>query len=150
MAGQFLYLLTSTKIYSNLSTMALHRKWHGKLSKGQVMRNKKNTRSIYLDEEIQIIQNAALKSGIDVYETDTYTRKKGQGVGHCGKATFRDLREVKRALFVIRTKRAAIEAEGEISKRQEKRYYFCNRCHAFHITSKADRFEVAVNYVQAA
>ena len=130
--------------------MALHPKWHNKLLKGQVMRNTKNIRSIYLDEEIQIIRNAALKSGIDVYETDSYTRKRGQGVGHCGKAVFRDLEEVKHALFVIRTKRASIEAEGEISKRQEKRYYFCNRCHAFHITSKADRFEVAVNYVQAA
>ena len=114
------------------------------------MRNTKNTRSIYLDEEIQIIQNAAMNSGIDVYETDSYKRKRGQGVGHCGKAVFRDLDEVKRALFIIRTKRISVEAEGEISKRQEKRYYFCNRCHAFHITSKADRFEVAVNYVQAA
>ncbi len=145
-----MYFLTSTKFYSNLSTMPLHLKWNYKLPKGQVMRNTKNIRSIYLDEEIQIIQNAALKSGIDVYETDSHTRKRGQGVGHCGKALFRDLEEVKHALFVIRTKRMSIEAEGEIAKRQEKRYYFCNRCHAFHITSKADRFEVAVNYVQAA
>jgi hypothetical protein len=130
--------------------MPLHLKWNYKLPKGQVMRNTKNTRSIYLDEEIQIIQNAALKSGIDVYETDSHMRKRGHGVGNCGKALFRDLEEVKHALFVIRTKRMSIEAEGEIAKRQEKRYYFCNRCHAFHITSKADRFEVAVNYVQAA
>lgn len=114
------------------------------------MRTTKQIRSIYLDEEIQIIQNAVLNSGIDVYETDCCTRKRGEGVGNCGKAIFRDLDEVKRALFVIRTKRTSIEAEGEISKRQEKRYYFCNRCHAFHITSKADRFEVVVNDVQAA
>jgi hypothetical protein len=114
------------------------------------MRNTKQIRSIYLDEEIQIIQNAALKSGIDLYETDSYTRKRGQGVGHCGKAIFRDLEEAKHALFIIRTKRMSIEADGDIAKRQEKRYYFCNRCHAFHITSKADRFEVAVSYVQAA
>jgi hypothetical protein len=114
------------------------------------MRNTKNIRSIYLDEEILVIQRASLKSGIDIYETDAYSRKRGQGVGHCGKALFRDLEEVKHALFLIRTKRKSIEAEGEISKRQEKRYYFCGRCHAFHITSKADRFEVAVNYVQAA
>ena len=114
------------------------------------MRNTKNVRSIYLDEEIRIIQNAALKSGIDIYETDAYTRKRGQGLGNCGKTIFRDLEQAKRALFLIRTKRKSIEAEGEIAKRQEKRYYFCNRCHAFHITSKADRFEVAVNFVQAA
>lgn len=130
--------------------MALHREWHTKLTKEQIMRNTKIIRSIYLDEEIQIIQNATLQSGIDVYETDSHTRKRGQGLGHCGKANFRDLEEVKDTLFVIRTKRLSIEAEGEISKRQEKRYYFCKRCHAFHITSKADRFEVAVNYVQAA
>ena len=114
------------------------------------MRNTKNIRSIYLDDEMRIIQNAALKSGIDIYETDAHTRKRGSGVGNCGKAIFRDLEEVKRALFLIRTKRMSIEAEGEIAKRQEKRYYFCNRCHAFHITSKADRFEVVVNYDQAA
>jgi hypothetical protein len=114
------------------------------------MTNTKIVRSIYLDEEIRLIQSTALKSGIDIYETDSHTRKRGQGVGHCGKAVFRDLEEVKQALFLIRSKRISIEAEGEISKRQEKRYYFCNRCHAFHITSKADRFEVAVNYVQAA
>jgi len=104
------------------------------------MRNTKNIRSIYLDEEIQIIQNATLKSCIDIYETDAYTHKRGQGVGHCGKAIFRDLEEAKFALLVIRTKRMAIEAEGEVSKRQEKRYYFCNRCHAFHLTSKASSF----------
>lgn len=114
------------------------------------MTSTKNVRSIYLDDEIQLIQTAALKSGIDVYETDSYTRKRGQGMGQCGKAVFRDLEEVKQALFLIRSKRISIEAEGEISKRQEKRYYFCNRCHAFHITSKADRFEVVVNYVKAA
>lgn len=130
--------------------MALHPKWHYKLPKEQVMRNTKKTRSIYLDEEIQIIQKAAINSGIDIYETDAYTRKRGQGVGHCGKALFRDLEDVKHALFMIRAKRKSIEAEGEISKRQEKRYYFCNRCHAFHITSKVDRFEVVVDYVQAA
>ena len=113
------------------------------------MRNTKHIRSIYLDEEIQIIENATLKSGIDIHETDSYTRKRGQGVGHCGKAIFRDLEEVKLALLVIRTKRKSIEAEGEVSKRQEKRYYFCNRCHAFHITSKADRFETVANFVQA-
>jgi hypothetical protein len=129
--------------------MALHLKWHTKLTKEQIMRNTKNVRSIYLDEEIQIIQNATLKSGIDIYETDSHIRKRGQGVGNCGKAVFRDLEEVKHALFVIRTKRISIEAEGEVSKRQEKRYYFCNRCHAFHITSKADRFETAANFVQA-
>ena len=114
------------------------------------MRNTKHIRSIYLDEEIRIIQNAALKSGIDINETDAYSRKRGQGVGHCGKAVFRDLEEVKQALFAIRTKRMSIEAQGEISKRQEKRYYFCYRCHAFHITSKADLFEVVVSFVQAA
>ena len=114
------------------------------------MRNTKNIRSIYLDEEMQIIQNATLKSGIDIYETDSYTRKRGQGVGRCGKAVFRDLEEVKQALFVIRTMRVFIEAEGKISKRQEKRYYFCNRCHAIHITSKADRFAVEVSNAQAA
>ena len=124
--------------------------WHIKLTKGQVMTNTKHIRSIYLDEEIQIIQNATLKSGIDINETDAYSRKRGHGLGHCGKAVFRDLEEVKHALFVIRTRRMSIQAEGEIAKRQEKRYYFCNRCHAFHITSKADRFEVAVSYVQAA
>jgi hypothetical protein len=114
------------------------------------MRNTKDARSIYLDDEMRIIQNAALKSGIDIYETDAHIRKRGSGVGNCGKAIFRDLEEAKHALFLIRTKRKSVEAEGEIAKRQEKRYYFCNRCHAFHITSKADRFEVAVNFVQAA
>ena len=114
------------------------------------MRIAGNIRSIYLDEEILIIQSSALKSGINIHETDAHSRKRGQGVGHCGKALFRDLEEAKQALFAIRTKRNSIEAEGQISKRQEKRYYFCNRCHAFHITSKADRFEVVVDDVQAA
>lgn len=130
--------------------MALQPKRHNEITKEPIMRNTRNIRSIYLDEEIQIIQCAAMKSDIDIRETDAYSRKRGHGLGHCGKAIFRDLEEVKHALFVIRTRRVSIEAEGEIAKRQEKRYYFCNRCHAFHITSKADRFEVAVNYVQAA
>lgn len=114
------------------------------------MRTKKTSRSIYLDEEIFIIQNAVMRSSINIYETEISIRKKGSGVGNCGKAIFRDPEEVKQALFVIRTKRRSIETVGEIAKRQEKRYYFCNRCHAFHLTSKAYRFEVVVSNVPAA
>lgn len=110
----------------------------------------RNIRSIYLDEEIAIIQNATLNSGINIHETDSNTRKRGRGVARCGKAIFRDLEEAKRAVFVIRSKRNSLASIGESTKRRENRYYFCARCHAFHITSQADIFEVAVEYVNAA
>lgn len=107
-------------------------------------------RSIYLDEEIAIIRNAKLSSGINLHETDMINRKRGRGVGHCGKVILRDSEEAKQVLFIIRSKRNSQAAIGVTSKRQETRYYFCNRCHGFHITSKADIFEVAVEYVNAA
>jgi len=114
------------------------------------MSTTKQNRSIYLDEEIELIQQAALRSAFNLYETDAITRKRGDGYKTCGKAIFRDLEEVKGALFRIRTKRTKTENLGVETKRQERRSYFCNRCHGLHITSQADRFAVEVSNAQAA
>jgi len=114
------------------------------------MTTTKENRSIYLDEEIELIEQAAMRSAFNIYETDAIRRKRGDGHKTCGKAIFRDLEEVKGALFRIRVKRTKIEDLGQETKRQERRSYFCNRCHGLHITSQADRFAVEVSIAQAA
>ena len=108
----------------------------------------KENRSIYLDEEIELLGKTVLRQTFKMYEPKSYRRKRGNGIKTCGKSVFRDLEEVKEVLFLIKSKRATLEVQGLQTKRKEKRYYFCSRCHSYHITSKTDRFNVEVPLVQ--
>ena len=108
----------------------------------------KENRSIYLDEEIELLGKTVRRPIFKMYEQESYRRKRGDGVKRCGKSVFRDLEEVKEVLFLIKSKRATLEVQGLQTKRKEKRYYFCSRCHSFHITSQTDRFTVEVSLVQ--
>jgi len=55
-----------------------------------------------------------------------------------GKVRLRDEKEAKRALRSARAKgQDERDALGK-TKRAEKRYYFCNRCVAMHLTSKSE------------
>ena len=108
----------------------------------------KENRSIYLDEEIELLGKTVRRPIFKMSEQESYRRKRGDGVKRCGKSVFRDLEEVKEVLFLIKSKRATLEVQGLQTKRKEKRYYFCSRCHSFHITSQSDRFIVEVPFVQ--
>jgi hypothetical protein len=113
------------------------------------MKTTKQSRSIYLDDEIELLEKSLLHPKSKVYESEKPMRKRGNGVKTCGKTVYRDLDEAKNALFLIRVIRSSQEAQGINSRRREKRYYFCNRCHALHITSQEDRFAVGVSIVKA-
>jgi hypothetical protein len=89
----------------------------------------KENRSIYLDEEIELLGKTVRRPIFKMYEQESDRRKRGDGVKRCGKSVFRDLEEVKEVLFLIKSKRANLEVQGLQTKRKEKRYYFCSRCH---------------------
>ena len=114
-----------------------------------MMNTTKHDRSIYLDDEIMLFQQTLVNPTFNIYESGNPRRKRGNGIKSCGKAKFRDLEEVKNALFAMKVVRTRKESQGLFSKRQEKRYYFCNRCHSYHVTSKAHRFVLGVSNVQA-
>jgi len=113
------------------------------------MKTTKQSRSIYLDDEIELLKKSLIHPRPNIYESQEPMRKRGNGVKTCGKTVYRDLEEAKNALFAIRVTRSSQEAQGINSRRREKRYYFCNRCHGLHITSQEDRFAAGASIVKA-
>ena len=54
----------------------------------------------------------------------------------CTKRAFRSREQVKEAIRRNRYARVRQEHDGGTSNRLENRYWFCNKCMAFHLTSK--------------
>jgi hypothetical protein len=107
------------------------------------MTNTQQDRSSYLDEEIEILRNAQNLSRKHLFKAKEYGDRRGSGQKTCGKVRFKDREQVKKALFRIREKRRSAILTS--TKRMENRYYFCNRCHSWHMTSSKEFFGVEVS-----
>ena len=55
----------------------------------------------------------------------------------CGKVRFRDHREAVTALHNVATLRLRADEDAVASRRREVRSYECERCHGYHLTSRA-------------
>ena len=103
-----------------------------------------------LDEDIELIEVAVTIKAAHLFNPEDAPKRRGSGFKTCAKIKYRDLEEVKTALWFARVDQEKAREEGRQTRRTERRYYFCAGCHFWHLTSRPETTNPVLVMAQAA